>query len=76
MKYLVNFNISKQGFSEIVDVENKADAIDQARQYLANRITELDHSVSVTPIYTKPLLLTKEMEVKWEYLNNQEKMYQ
>ncbi len=64
MKYLVNFNISKQGFSEIVDVEDKADAIDQARQYLANRITELDHSVSVTPIYTKPLVLTKEMEVK------------
>ena len=64
MKYLVNFNISKQGFSEIVDVEDRTDAIDQARQYLANRITELDYSVSVTPIYTKPLILTKQMEVK------------
>lgn len=64
MKFLVNFIIIKQGFSEIVEAESKSDAIDKAKVYLENRFTELVYNNSVTPIYTKPLLLTKEMEVK------------
>ena len=64
MKFLVNFTIVKQGFSEIVEAENKSDAIIKAKVYLENRFTELVYNNSVTPIYTKPLLLTKEMEVK------------
>ena len=64
MKFLVNFIIIKQGFSEIVEAESKSDAIDKAKVYLENRFTELVYNNSVTPIYTKTLLLTKEMEVK------------
>ena len=64
MKFLVNFIIVKQGFSEIVEAESKSDAIDKAKVYLENRFTELVYNNSVTPIYTKPLLLTQEMEVK------------
>tara|TARA_A100000171_G_scaffold50705_1_gene62820 strand:- start:202 stop:396 length:195 start_codon:yes stop_codon:yes gene_type:complete len=64
MKYLVNFQIEAQGFSEIVDAKDKAEAVEKAKVYLENRFVELDHTHSVLPIHMKPLKLTKEMEVK------------
>ena len=48
MKFLVNFIIIKQGFSEIVEAESKSDAIDKAKVYLENRFTELVYNNSVT----------------------------
>ena len=64
MKYLVNFQIEAQGFSEIVDAKDKAEAVEKAKVYLENRFLELNHTHSVLPIHEKPLKLTKEMEVK------------
>jgi hypothetical protein len=63
MKYLVNFQIQAQGFSEIVDAKDKAEAVEKAKVYLENRFLELEHTNSVLPIHEKPLKLTKEMEV-------------
>ena len=37
MKYLVNFNIREQGFSEIVEAEDKEEAVDKAKVYLEKR---------------------------------------
>ena len=34
MKYLVNFEIVKQGFSEIVEASDKEQALEKAKQYL------------------------------------------
>ena len=55
MKYLVNFQIEAQGFSEIVDAKDKAEAVEKAKVYLENRFVELDHTHSVLPIHMKPL---------------------
>ena len=64
MKYLVNFQIKAQGFSEIIDAKDKVEAIEKAKVYLENRFIELDHTHSVLPIHMKPLKFTKKMEVK------------
>ena len=41
MKYLVNFEIKKQGFSEIVEAEDKKEAVDKAKVYLKKRFMKL-----------------------------------
>ena len=64
MKYLVNFQIKAQGFSEIIDAKDKAEAVEKAKVYLENRFIELDYTHSVLPIHMKPLKFTKKMEVK------------
>ena len=51
MKYLVNFEIKKQGFSEIVEAEDKKEAVDKAKVYLEKRFTELKTDKIVTPIH-------------------------
>ena len=51
MKYLVNFEIKAQGFSEIVEAEDKKEAMDKAKVYLEKRFTELKFNPLVTPIY-------------------------
>ena len=51
MKYLVNFEIKKQGFSEIVEAEDKKEAVDKAKVYLEKRFTELKLDKVVTPIH-------------------------
>jgi len=53
MKYLVNFNIREQGFSEIVEAEDKEEAVDKAKVYLEKRFTELKATTVITPIYEK-----------------------
>ena len=53
MKYLVNFNIREQGFSEIVEAEDKKEAVDKAKVYLEKRFTELKATTVITPIYEK-----------------------
>jgi hypothetical protein len=53
MKYLVNFEIVKQGFSEIVEAEDKKDAVDKAKVYLEKRFTELQTNHTITPMYTR-----------------------
>jgi len=52
-KYLVNFEIDKQGFSEIVEAEDKKQAWEKARQYLEKRFLDLKSNDTVTPIYTE-----------------------
>ena len=51
MKYLVNFEIKAQGFSEIVEAEDKKEAVDKAKVYLEKRFTELKADKIVTPIH-------------------------
>jgi len=51
MKYLVNFEIFKQGFSEIVEAEDKEEALDKAKVYLEKRFTELKSNDTVTEIH-------------------------
>jgi len=53
MKYLVNFEIVKQGFSEIVEAEDKKQALEKAKQYLENRFLDLKSNDTVTPIHTE-----------------------
>ena len=50
MMYLVNFQIKAQGFSEIVEAEDKKEAVDKAKVYLEKRFTELKADEIVTPI--------------------------
>jgi len=53
MKYLVNFIID-QKFSEIVEAENKDEAIDKAKVYLKNRFVELKYNkITTTEIYDR-----------------------
>jgi hypothetical protein len=51
MKYLVNFEIVKQGFSEIVDAKDKQEALEKAKLYLGTRFTELKSIDTVTEIH-------------------------
>ena len=51
MKYLVNFHIKAQGFSEIVEAEDNKEALDKAKVYLEKRFTELKINSLVTPIH-------------------------
>ena len=53
MKYLVNFEIKEQGFSEIVEAENKQEALDKAKVYLEKRFTDLKANETITPIHEK-----------------------
>jgi len=48
MKYLVNFLIKEQGFSEIVEAEDKIDANEKAKEYLKNRFSELKYNKTTT----------------------------
>ncbi len=48
MKYLVNFEIKEQGFSEIVEAENKEEALDKAKGYLETRFIELEAKETIT----------------------------
>jgi predicted CoA-binding protein len=50
-KYLVNFRLLEQGFSEIVLAEDKKDAIEVAKNYLEKRFAELKYNVDVLQIY-------------------------
>ena len=50
-KYLVNFKLLEQGFSEIVLAEDGQDAIEIARTYLEKRFVELKYSTDVLQIY-------------------------
>ena len=53
MKYLVNFIID-QKFSEIVEAEDKEEAIDKAKVYLKNRFVELKYNkITTTEIYDR-----------------------
>ena len=51
MKYLVNFEIVKQGFSEIVEASDKEQALEKAKQYLENRFLDLKSNDTVTEIH-------------------------
>ena len=51
MKYLVNFEIVKQGFSEIVEANDKEQALEKAKQYLENRFLDLKSNDTVTQIH-------------------------
>ena len=51
MKYLVNFEIVEQGFSEIVEADDKEQALEKAKQYLENRFLELKSNDTITPIH-------------------------
>lgn len=51
MKYLVNFHMKAQGFSEIVEAEDKKEAVDKAKVYLEKRFTELKFDKIITPIH-------------------------
>ena len=51
MKYLVNFHMKAQGFSEIVEAEDKKEAVDKAKVYLEKRFTELKSHDTVTEIH-------------------------
>jgi|TARA_R100001224_G_C3897233_1_gene107184 hypothetical protein len=53
MKYLVNFEIKEQGFSEIVEAENKEEALDKAKGYLEKRFIELEAKETITPIHER-----------------------
>tara|TARA_R100000234_G_scaffold40090_1_gene24021 strand:+ start:195 stop:380 length:186 start_codon:yes stop_codon:yes gene_type:complete len=50
-KYLVNFKLLEQGFSEIVLAEDGQDAIEIARTYLEKRFVELKYNTDVLQIY-------------------------
>ena len=50
MKYLVNFEIVKQGFSEIVEADNKEQALEKAKKYLENRFLDLKSNDTITEI--------------------------
>ena len=50
-KYLVNFKLLEQGFSEIVIAEDGQDAIEIARTYLEKRFVELKYNTDVLQIY-------------------------
>ena len=50
-KYLVNFKLPEQGFSEIVLAEDRKDAIEIAKTYLEKRFTELKFNTDVLQIY-------------------------
>ena len=52
MKYLVNFEIKAQGFSEIVEAEDKKEALDKASEYLRNRMPFLKSNKVITPIHS------------------------
>ena len=52
MKYLVNFEIKAQGFSEIVEAEDKSEALDKASKYLRNRMPFLESNKIITPIHS------------------------
>ena len=52
MKYLVNFEIKAQGFSEIVEAENKIEALEKAGEYLRNRMPFLKSDRVITPIHS------------------------
>jgi len=52
MKYLVNFEIKAQGFSEIVEAENKIEALEKAGEYLRNRMPLLKSDRVITPIHS------------------------
>ena len=52
MKYLVNFEIKAQGFSEIVEAEDKKEALDKASEYLRNRMPFLESNKVITPIHS------------------------
>tara|TARA_A100000172_G_C2968909_1_gene85197 strand:+ start:171 stop:371 length:201 start_codon:yes stop_codon:yes gene_type:complete len=58
-KYLVNFRLLEQGFSEIVLAEDKKDAIEVAKNYLEKRFAELKYNVDVLQIY-------EEKEKQWK----------
>ena len=58
MKYLVNFEIKAQGFSEIVEAEDKSEALDKASEYLRNRIPFLESNKIITPIHSNMELKT------------------
>ena len=51
MKYLVNFEIVKQGFSEIVEANDKEQALEKAKQYLEKRFLDLKSNDTVTEIH-------------------------
>tara|TARA_A100001391_G_scaffold189674_1_gene161305 strand:- start:954 stop:1139 length:186 start_codon:yes stop_codon:yes gene_type:complete len=50
-KYLVNFKLLEQGFSEIVSAEDRENAIEIARTYLEKRFAELKYNTDVLQIY-------------------------
>ena len=52
MKYLVNFEIKTQGFSEIVEAEDKKEALEKASEYLRNRMPFLESNKVITPIHS------------------------
>ena len=58
MKYLVNFEIVKQGFSEIVEADNKEQALEKAKQYLENRFLDLKSNDTITEIHEGKLWAT------------------
>jgi hypothetical protein len=58
MKYLVNFEIKAQGFSEIVEAEDKSEALDKASKYLRNRMPFLESNKIITPIHSNMELKT------------------
>ncbi len=58
MKYLVNFEIKAQGFSEIVEAEDKSEALDKASEYFRNRIPFLESNKIITPIHSNMELKT------------------
>ena len=51
MKYLVNFEIVKQGFSEIVEATDKEQALEKAKQYLEKRFLDLKSNDTITKIH-------------------------
>ena len=58
MKYLVNFEIKAQGFSEIVEAEDKSEALEKASKYLRNRMPFLESNKIITPIHSNMELKT------------------
>ena len=52
MKYLVNFEIKTQGFSEIVEAKDKKEALEKASKYLRNRMPFLESNKVITPIHS------------------------
>jgi hypothetical protein len=52
-KYLVNFEIKPQGFSEIVEANTKEQALEKGKEYLKNRFTDLKCDNNVLPIHTE-----------------------
>ena len=75
MKYLVNFKIKEQGWSEIVEVlsnkdlkEDKSDALEKASEMLKNRILNdgVFSLIDKSDTNTIPMELEKlEKESKW-----------